>query len=147
MKAVPYILGISQGVVKEMAGYSHTPASCLSKPRSRQEAGKKQLRVWLRYVCGVTEMFLDEPSGRAERLYPSFGVGFKPTFLTLGRANAFVLHSFNRKVPLLLLLSPYGDSEMANNGFEDGSMRCVTGKIGGMVIEADLLPHEPMFVE
>ena len=24
MKAVPYILGISQGVVREMAGYSHT---------------------------------------------------------------------------------------------------------------------------
>ena len=54
-------------------------------------------------------------------LYPSFRVGFKPTFLTFGRANAFVLHSLNRKVPLVLLLSPYGGSEMARNGFEDGS--------------------------
>lgn len=80
-------------------------------------------------------------------LYPSFRVGFNPTFLTLGRANVFVLHSLNRKVPSILLLYPCGVSEMARNGFEDDSMRCVTGKIGGMVIEADLLPHEPMFVE
>ena len=54
-------------------------------------------------------------------LCPSFSVGFNPTFLTLGRANAFVLHSLNRKVPLVLLWSPYGDSEMARNGFEEGS--------------------------
>ena len=80
MKAVPYILGISQGVVKEMAGYSHTPASCLSKLRSSLEAGKKQLRVWLQYVCGLTELLL----------YPSFRVGIKPPFLTLGRTNVFV---------------------------------------------------------
>jgi len=46
-------------------------------------------------------------------------IGFNPTFLTLGRANAFVLHSLNRKVPLVLLLSPFGDSEMARNGRED----------------------------
>ena len=90
MKAVPYILGISQGVVKEMAGYSHTPASCLSKLRSSLEAGKKQLRVWLQYSCGVTEM----------------------------------LHYSSFRVPLVLLLSPYGDSEMARNGFEDGSKWC-----------------------
>jgi hypothetical protein len=64
MKAVPYILGISQGVVKEMVGYSHTLTRCLSKLRSSLEAGKKQLRVWLQYVCGVTEMLL----------YPSFRV-------------------------------------------------------------------------
>lgn len=52
-------------------------------------------------------------------LYPSFRVGFNPTFLTLGRANVFVLHSLNRKVLLVLLLSPYGDSKMARNGFLD----------------------------
>ena len=97
MKAVPYILGFCQGVGKEMAGSSHTPASCLSKLRSRLGAGKKQPRVWLQYVCSVSEMFLDEPSGRAERLYPSFGA------------------------PLVFLRSPYDDSEMARNGFEDGS--------------------------
>lgn len=74
MKIVPYILGINQGVVKEMAGSSHTPASCLSKFRSSLEAGKKQLRVWLEYGCSVTEMLL----------FPSF------------------------RVPLVLLLSPYG---------------------------------------
>ena len=67
MKAVPYILGINQGVVKEMAGSSHTLPCCVSKLRSSLGAGKKQPRVWLQYVCGVTEMFLDEPSGRAER--------------------------------------------------------------------------------
>ena len=54
-------------------------------------------------------------------LYPSFSVGFNPTFLTLGRANAFVLHSLYRKLPLVLLLSPYGDSEMAHNVSEEGS--------------------------
>lgn len=89
------------GTVKEIAGFSHTLASCLSKLRSNIEAGKKQPRVWLQYVCGVTEVFF----------YPSFGVVFKPTFLTLSRANAFVLHSLNRKVPLVLLWSLYGNSE------------------------------------
>lgn len=58
MKEVPYILGISQGVVKEMSGSSHTPACCLSKLRSSLEAGKKQPRVWLQYVSGVKEMLL-----------------------------------------------------------------------------------------
>ena len=135
MKAVPYILGINQGVVKEMASYSHTPACYLSKLRSSIEAGKKQLRVWLQYVCGVTEMLL----------YSSFGVGFNPTFLTLGRAKAFVLHSLNRKVPLVFLWSPYGDSEMARNGFldepsgkaerEDGSKWCATGNVCSSAIE------------
>jgi hypothetical protein len=80
---------------KEMAGSIHTLTCCLSKLRSSLEAGKKQLIVWLQYVCGVTEMFLDEPSGRAERLYPSFGA------------------------PLVFLWSPHGDSEMARNGFLD----------------------------
>ena len=62
-----------------LIGPSHTLTCCLCMIRSRFEAGKKQLRVWLQYVCGVTEMLLS----------PSFGV------------------------PLVLLLSPYGDSEMA----------------------------------
>ena len=65
MKAVPYILGVNQGVVKEMAGSSHTPApSCLSKHRSRRETGEKQPGVWLPYACSVTE----------EALYSSFDV-------------------------------------------------------------------------
>ena len=37
---IPYFSGISQGVVKDMAGSSHTPASYLSKPRSRQKPHK-----------------------------------------------------------------------------------------------------------
>ncbi len=61
MKAVPYILGISQGVVKEI-GSRHTLACCLCKLRSCLEAGKKQPRVWLEYVCDV----------EAVHLYPSF---------------------------------------------------------------------------
>lgn len=78
------LLWPSFDAAKVMAGSSHTPACCLSKLRSSLEAGKKQLRVWLQYVCGVTEVLL----------YPSYGT------------------------PLVLLLSPYGDSEMARNGFE-----------------------------
>ena len=57
------LLWPSFDAAKEMAGSSHTPASCLSKPRSSQGAGKKQPRVWLQYVCGVKEVFF----------YPSFG--------------------------------------------------------------------------
>lgn len=95
MKAVPYILGISQVVVKEMAGSSHTLPCCVSKLRSSLEAGKKQLRVWLQYVCGVTEMLL----------YPSFGA------------------------PLVFLRPPYDDSELARNGFEDGSKWYATGNV------------------
>lgn len=44
-------------------------------------------------------------------LFPSLSVGFNPTILALARANAFVLHSLNRKVPLVFLWSPYGVSE------------------------------------
>lgn len=115
MKAVPYILGISQGVVKEMAGYSHTLPCCVSKLRSSLEAGKKQPRVWLQYVCGVIEMLL----------YPSSGVS------------------------LVLLLSPYGDSKMARNGFldpsgkaerEDGSKWYATTNVYGMDKEAGFVP-------
>ncbi len=122
MKAVPYILGISQDVVKEMVGSSYTPACCVSKLRSCLEAGKKLLRVWLQYVYGVIEMLL----------YPSFRVGFKPSFLTLGRANTFVLHLLNRKILLVLLWSSNGDSEMARNRFEEGSKWCATGNVCGM---------------
>ena len=58
-----YLTGISHSVASEMAGSSHTPASCLSMLRSCQEAGKEQFRVWLEYVCSMAEMLL----------YPSFG--------------------------------------------------------------------------
>ena len=54
----------SFGAVREMAGFRYTLSSCLSKLRSSIEAGKKQLRVWLQYSCGVTEMLL----------YPSFSI-------------------------------------------------------------------------
>ena len=88
-----YISGISHSVASEMAGFSHTPACCLSKLRSSLGTGKTQLRVWLEYVCSATEVllspsfcaplvflwspynssekirsgFLDKPSGKAER--------------------------------------------------------------------------------
>lgn len=63
MKAVPYILGVNQDVVKEMAAYIHTIGLLTSKLRSSLEAGRKLPRVWLEYVCSVTEVLL----------YPSFG--------------------------------------------------------------------------
>ena len=79
-------------------------------------------------------------------LYPSFRVGFNPTFLTLGRANAFVLHSLNRKVPLVFFWPPFGDSEMARSGFldepsgkaerEDSSKWCAMGNTCSNVNEA-----------
>jgi len=74
MKAVPYILDIIQGVGKEMAYSIHTPASCLSKPRSSLEAGRKQLRVWLQYVCGVKEvLFNPSYSGPLVLLWSPYG--------------------------------------------------------------------------
>ena len=63
MKAVPYILSVNQDVVKEMAGSSHTLGLLMSKLRSSLEAGKKQPRVWIEYVCSVAKMIL----------YSSFG--------------------------------------------------------------------------
>lgn len=53
-----YLVGISHTVSKEMAGSSHTPACCLSNLRSSIKAGKKQPRVWLQYVCSVSEVLL-----------------------------------------------------------------------------------------
>lgn len=64
----------SFGAVKEMAGSSHTPACCLSKPRSSLEAGKKQRRVWLQYVCGVEEMLFNPSySGPLVLLWSPYG--------------------------------------------------------------------------
>ena len=48
----------SFGIGNEMAGSNYTPACCLSKLRSSLEAGKKQLRVWLQYVCSMAEILL-----------------------------------------------------------------------------------------
>jgi len=62
------ILWLSFDAAKEMAGSSHTPACCVSKPRSSLEAGMKQLRAWLEYACGVTEMLLYSSLG--ERCSP-----------------------------------------------------------------------------
>ena len=55
--------------VKEIAGSGHTLTCCLSKLRSSLEAGKKQLRVWLQYVCNVAEVLFDRPSNRADYLW------------------------------------------------------------------------------
>lgn len=64
MRTMLYISGISHSVALILAAYSHTLGLLTSKLRSSLEAGKKQLRVWLQYVCGVTETLL----------YPSFRV-------------------------------------------------------------------------
>ena len=58
-----YLTGISHSVASEMAGSSHTLGLLMSKLRSSLEAGRKQPRVWLEYVCSVAEVLL----------YPSFG--------------------------------------------------------------------------
>lgn len=73
-----------------------------AEERSSLEASKKQIRVWLQYSCGVTEMLL----------CPSLGV------------------------PFVLLLFPYGDLEMARNGFEGGSKRCAMNNTCSSVNEA-----------
>lgn len=102
---VSNLAGISHSVFKETVDSIQTPACCVSKLRSNLEAGKKLPRVWLQYVCGMTEMLL----------YPSF------------------------RVPLVLLLSPYGDSEMARNGSEDCSKWCATSKTCLSAYEAGLV--------
>ena len=61
MIAVSHFSDISHSVASEMAGSSHTPACCLSKLRSSLEAGKKQFRVWLEYVCSVAKMLFYPP--------------------------------------------------------------------------------------
>lgn len=96
-KSKSYLTGISHSVASVMAGSIHTLLCCMSKPRSSLEAGKKQPRVWLQYGCSVTEMFLDGPSGRAERLNPSFSA------------------------PLVFLWYFFGDCEMVRNGLEGRS--------------------------
>ncbi|MBR6591804.1 MAG: hypothetical protein IKK81_04170 [Prevotella sp.] len=58
-----YLASISHNIASVMIGSSHTLPCCLSKPKSSLEAGKKQLRVWLQYVCSVAKMLL----------HPSFG--------------------------------------------------------------------------
>ena len=75
----------------------HTLTCCLSKLRSSLEAGKKLLRVWLKYGGIVAKMLLDEPSGRAERFYLYFCA------------------------PLAFLWSLYNSSEWIRSGFEKGS--------------------------
>ncbi len=52
------LTGISHSVASVMVGFSHTLPCCLSKPRSSLEAGKKQLRIWLQYVCDVAKVLL-----------------------------------------------------------------------------------------
>ena len=53
-----YLAGISHSADSVMAGSSHTPGCYLSKFRSSLEAGKKQLRIWLQYVCDVAKVLL-----------------------------------------------------------------------------------------
>jgi hypothetical protein len=68
---VEVLLYPSFGSAKEMAGSSHTLACCLSKLRSSLQAGKKQPRVWLQYVCNVAEVLFDRRSNRVERIWCS----------------------------------------------------------------------------
>lgn len=63
MRTMLYISGISHSVALILAAYSHTLGLLMSKLRSSLEAGKKQPRVWIEYVCSVAKMLL----------YPSFG--------------------------------------------------------------------------
>lgn len=91
---ISYLTGIRLIVGKEMASYCHTLPLLMSKSGSSLKAGKKLPRVWLEYVFSVAKMFLDEPSGRGELLYPSFGN------------------------PLVFLLPPYDSSKMVRNRFE-----------------------------
>ena len=93
-----YLADINHSVTSEMAYSSHTLPCCLSKLRSRQEAGKKQPLVWLEYGNSVAEV----------SLYSSFGA------------------------PLVPLRSPYDDSEMARNEFEEGSKMHIITSICGM---------------
>lgn len=58
MKEEPFFSGISHSVDSQMAYSRHTLTCCLSKLRSSLEAGKRQLRVWLQYVCRMMELFL-----------------------------------------------------------------------------------------
>lgn len=113
-----YQTGISHSVDKEMAGFSHTLTCCLSKLRSSLEAGKRQLRVWLQYACGVVEALL----------YSSLGV---PIVLLCSPLGNLVYP--NNRVQRNLVFNLLGGVEvrltqkdlknevkMARNGFEDG---------------------------
>ena len=63
MKEISYISVISHSTASVMAGFSHTLPYCLSKLRSRVEAGKKQPRRSLEYSYSMEKVLL----------YPSFG--------------------------------------------------------------------------
>ena len=58
MEAVPYISGVNQDVVKEMAGFSHTLPSCLSKLRSSLEAAWKQAKRSIEYGYSMEKALL-----------------------------------------------------------------------------------------
>lgn len=100
MRVVSYISSLRQRDGK-LASYSHTLPCCLSMPRSRVGASKKQARRSQEYGYRMEKVLL----------YPSFGD------------------------PLVFLWSPYGDSEMARNGFEDGSKMHVMMNLCGMLLE------------
>lgn len=54
-----------------------------------------------------------------------------------GKTEMFLYPSFG--IPLVLLRSPHGDSEMARNGFEDGSKWCAMGNTCSSVNEAGFM--------
>ena len=88
-----HVYGIMKRATSKMNHSTHTLSILMKQLRSSLEAGKKQPRVWLDYVCCVAKMllspsfgaplmflcspydsskmvrseFLDEPSGKAER--------------------------------------------------------------------------------
>ncbi len=62
MRVITYISSLMQGDGKELASSSHTLPGCLSMPRSRVEAGKKQAKRSLEYGYSMESVLL----------YPSF---------------------------------------------------------------------------
>ena len=69
-----YLTGISHSVASMLAASSHTIALLMSKPRSSLEAGRKQPRVWLEYVCSMANVLF----------YPSFGTPLGLHWSTFG---------------------------------------------------------------
>ena len=68
MRTMLYISGISHSVALILAAYSHTLGLLMSKLRSSLEAGKKQPRVGIEYVCSVAKILRFSPSSIKEQI-------------------------------------------------------------------------------
>ena len=118
-----YLANGSHSAVSQMRDSNHY---CLSKTRSSLEADKKQLRVWLQYAYSVADVLL----------HPSFGAPLVLDFIRPFLRSAEQIHLLCARLTEWFLWSPHGDSEMARNGFEDGSKWCATSKICSSANEA-----------